>query len=297
MIIVKLKGGIGNQMFQYACGKALAHRYNVQLKLDHSFLEDKSKREDFTYRDYELSAFNIDLKLSLGDLKYLGLFPPQNHLHRYYYKVKRIISGYEYWNEKQFNFDYAIFDKGNKLCINGYFQSAKYFENISDIIRADFSFIPQNSDENHILLNHIQVAKNPVCVHVRRGDYLTIGGGTAYNICSLDYYKKAVNIIKNKVNNPTFFVFSADDPQWAINNLDIGAPFEIIGNQNTGAFGYENMRLMSLCRHNIIANSSFSWWGAWLNIDPAKIVIAPRKWFNDETIDTSDLLPETWIKL
>lgn len=137
---------------------------------------------------------------------------------------------------------------------------------------------------------------NAVSLHVRRGDYvsnLTIN--QFHGTCSLEYYNQAIAQIAKKVETPHFFVFS-DDPEWVKSNLKIDYSITIVDHNNADK-NYEDIRLMSLCKHHIIANSSFSWWGAWLCRNPNKIVIAPLKWFNDKSINTTDLIPDGWIKI
>ena len=140
------------------------------------------------------------------------------------------------------------------------------------------------------------LAVNSVSIHVRRGDYLTNPVTfQTHGLCDIDYYKKAIDEILDLVDKPHFFIFS-DDQSWAKSNIIFGAPTDYVMHNNS-LKNYEDLRLMSYCRHHIIANSSFSWWGAWLGNNPEKIVIAPKKWFNDPKIDTTDLIPDTWLRL
>lgn len=281
MIIVKLAGGIGNQMFQYACGRALAHHNSTTLALDHSFLEDRTPREGFTYRNYELNAFGIQLKIS--PLRRVIL-----------QKIRR----YRKYVEPRLTFDASLVKRGPRQYLQGYFQNEQYFLDISEVIRQDFSFVPVKSAENKELMEKILAANNAVSIHVRRGDYLTINSGQTHGVCSPEYYKNAISNMKQKVKDPTFFVFSADDPEWAkseFKSFDI--PFTVVGEKNTGIYGYENMRMMSLCTHNIIANSSFSWWGAWLNRNPQKFVIGPERWYSSEAMQRYNPCPENWLLL
>jgi hypothetical protein len=290
-------GGLGNQMFQYAAGKALAVKYNTELKLDHTFLEDRTPKKDFTYRNYELNAFGIDNKIQQKDMDKLGLsFKIKTH-EKILSTIIHIAHGYKKICQNSLQFEPTILSQGPNSFLIGYFQNERYFLSCEKIIRNVFSFIPPVSDENKVLIQYIQRLENPIAIHVRRGDYLTIGDGKVHYICSPEYYAQAVKIIREKTKNPTFLVFSADDPQWAKENLDIGAPFQVIGDKNVGAFGYENMRLISMCKHAIIANSSFSWWGAWLNKNPNKIVIAPKQWWANGSKQSLDIQPNSWITL
>src|ERR1035437_7293215 len=290
MIIVKLSGGLGNQMFQYACGRALARKFSVPLKLDHSFLEDKSKT-GITLRDYELYAFGIDKKINKAELSALGLDSATTSPYKTLFSVKRLLSGYKFYIEKGLAFNDELFKQGPKGYILGYFQNEKYFRDIQENIRKDFTFISSASEKNIQLANRIKNAENAVSVHGRRGDFLSFGNDKIHSTCEPSYYMNAIAMIKNKISNPVFFIFATDDPQWAEDNIKIDGPFELIGKQNAAA-GYEDMRLMSMCKHHIIANSSFSWWAAWLNPNPDKIVVAPKKWFNDSKMDTKNRLPQ-----
>ena len=136
---------------------------------------------------------------------------------------------------------------------------------------------------------------NSVSLHIRRGDYVSNQKtNQTHGTCDLDYYQRCITEIEKEVENPYFFVFS-DEIEWVKENLKINHPAEYV-DQNTGDKSYEDMRLMSQCKHNVIANSSFSWWGAWLNSYPDKIVFAPKRWFASDKHNTKDLIPEGWKK-
>jgi hypothetical protein len=191
-------------------------------------------------------------------------------------------------NKFDFHDEYLSFRKPKYL--EGYWQTEKYFGIHSDTIRNDFKF-PQLDLLNKEYADKIQHAES-VSVHIRMGDYINhpLHGG----ICTLEYYENAIALIKVKVENPLFFIFS-NDIEWCKNNLKLDNAIYITGNDGENSF--RDMQLMSMCKHNIIANSSFSWWGAWLNNNSDKIVIAPSKWFNDPTINTKDLIPDSWIQI
>ena len=279
MIIVRLAGGLGNQMFQYACGKALAHRHASALALDHSFLEDRRPREDFTHRSYALGIFGIDFRVSLRELAVL-------------------LTSHKVIDEKNFPPDAATLSMGGKLYLCGYFQDERYFESIADTMRKDFNFPAAISAGNAGFFAAVQKAEAPVSIHVRRGDYLTAGNGKMYVLCQEEYYRRAVELIKAHVPRPSFFVFSADDPEWAramFTRLD--ADCVLVENVAPEQYAYEDMRMMSICKHNIIANSSFSWWGAWLNPNPHKIVIAPEHWYAAKEYQHINPCPPVWRRL
>lgn len=287
MVIVQLIGGLGNQLFQYALARRIAHMHNVPLKLDfygfeayklHKYsLQHFNIREDFASPD-EIARF----KNKSGVLSRLATkFKP-------YYKCSVV-------HERFFYFDSNMLKVSKNVYLEGYWQSEKYFKDIEDIIRREFTVKYKSDVTNEQVAQNI-LSVNAVSLHVRRGDYvsnLTIN--QFHGTCSLEYYNQAIAQIAKKVETPHFFVFS-DDPEWVKSNLKIDYSITIVDHNNADK-NYEDIRLMSLCKHHIIANSSFSWWGAWLCRNPNKIVIAPLKWFNDKSINTTDLIPDGWIKI
>jgi hypothetical protein len=295
MIIVKLQGGLGNQMFQYAIGRKLSLLNKTQLKLDLNFLLDRTPRSDFTYRDYNLNIFNLKLEFATSD----EIKPFVNYLGS---KIKRKIYTYlflgknnKYISEKQFTCDPNIFKLTGNIYLDGYWQSEKYFADIKDILYREFTIKYPQDIRSREISNMIEITQS-VSIHIRRADYvqnqLTY---KIHGICDLDYYYNCINLLLDKVQNPHFFIFS-DDTQWVKENLKLNYPITFVDHNNASR-NYEDLRLMSQCQHNIIANSTFSWWGAWLNQNPDKIVYAPQKWFNDQTRDTKDIIPETWLKV
>lgn len=176
----------------------------------------------------------------------------------------------------------------------GYWQSERYFQDIVGIIRRDFSFQRPLAGLNLSLVKQI-AETNSVSLHIRRGDYVSNPQAFAiHGVCSIEYYEAAIKYVAERVSSPNFFVFS-DDMDWARSHLEIRHACCYVEN-NKGADSYVDMQLMSRCKHNIVANSSFSWWGAWLNGNADKLVTAPRRWFANET-DTTDLLPSAWVRL
>ncbi len=282
MIIVKMMGGIGNQMFQYAAGRRLSIKHKTILKLDLSFLLDRTPRENFTYRDYELGVFNIHENfVSPLEIKIFW--------------VKQKLKLINLVNEPQHYFHESMSSISDNSYLVGYWQSEKYFKDVEDTIRYEFNVKFKAEGINKKIAEEINSCES-VSVHIRRGDYVSNPETNKYHgLCPLEYYQKALKKITSRIENPHFFIFS-DDPEWAQKNLDFEHPSKFI-THNGAEKSYEDMRLMSLCKHNIIANSSFSWWGAWLNRNPDKIVIAPRKWFNDPSINTDDLIPESWMRI
>jgi hypothetical protein len=197
-------------------------------------------------------------------------------------------------DEKHFNFDSRILELSGTAYLNGYWQSEKYFMDAGDAIRSDFDLSCGPSPVSERIAGSIANSQS-VSIHVRRGDYVTNSAvGGYHGEQRLDYYLASIKHIAQNVRSPHFFVFS-DDPVWCRTNLKLEHPV-IYVDHNGPETAYEDMWLMSLCKHHVIANSSFSWWGAWLCRNPEKIVIAPKKWFVDESINTIDLVPDTWIR-
>jgi len=292
MILIQLNGGLGNQMFQYAIGRCLAHSLNTELKLDTSQFQPDN------LRNYALSVFRIvenfatpiDLTRVRRPLAWSIKYPVD--LLRSMIQPNAPIL---YIKESKFHFDPEILALPDNLYLEGYWQSEKYFKVIEKIIRNDFTFSVEPDYLNKQMADQIRICES-VSIHVRRGDFVTNPTTNAYHgTCSVDYYKKAIQIIKNRVHQPQFFIFT-DDPIWVREHLDTGYPTVFV-DFNGPEKDYEDLRLMSLCQHHIIANSSFSWWGAWLCQNTEKIVIAPIKWFNKPDINTQDLIPDTWIRL
>lgn len=294
MIIVKLMGGLGNQMFQYAAGKALALTHNTDLRFDLSWFDTITKSD--TVRTYNLTCFSFPdtIFASPKDLQSnKAIFLPS----RIKKLIKRLYPSFQknVILEKYFHYDPSLLDSPSNAYIEGYWQSFRYFEPFSNIIREELRFQTPMDAENQKLSESI-LATPSVSLHIRRGDYVTnTHANDFHGTTSLEYYDSAIKAIYKHITEPHFFIFS-DDIEWTTQNLSI--PFNATYiNHNHGNMAFEDMRLMSLCKHNIIANSTFSWWGAWLNTNPNKIVIAPKTWFQDNTINTNDLIPGSWLRV
>ena len=289
MITVKLKGGLGNQLFQYALGRNLSLINETNLILDISnFASDK-------LRNYALGSFNIPNTVTLSNKsnlknKFLYALGKKN------LPLSRILKlQINFINEYKFEFNDNILQSPNNSFLDGYWQSEKYFNSIEHTIRNDLLLNHEFSEAHKNLLNEI-LNTNSVSIHVRRGDYANNPTTKAYHgLCPIDWYVQAINKIKETEGNTHFFIFS-DDVDWVKSNLKSTERITYVSNGACGSDSDE-MTLMSRCKHNIIANSSFSWWAAWLNNNPAKIVIAPSRWFSAKDINTNDLIPETWIRL
>lgn len=289
MVIVKLTGGLGNQMFQYATARSLASIYNVGLKIDKNWFYSE---HGAAIREYELDCF--DIKRSFATKIEIDNFIGKDCFFRRVVERMRSHSTKRKYSDLSGCLRCNFFKLPKDIYLEGYYQSEKYFEEIEHIIRKDFSFKWPPSIENQKILEKINNTIS-VSIHIRRGDYVSDPKTKKkHGVCRLDYYKEAIEYMQKRVDNPTFFLFS-DDIDWVRQNLQIKYPSYYIDN-NQGNKSFEDMRLMSSCKYNIIANSTFSWWGAWLNNDENKIVIAPRNWFNIKR-DKKDLIPKNWIRL
>jgi len=288
MIIVKLQGGLGNQMFQYAMGRSVSLKKDTELSLDISSFEKDILRK------YALSPFQIKARFARPEeikkfIKYKRLHGPLRHLWNIFVASQR-----KYFEEKQFHFDYEVFNINKDAYIDGYWNTEKYFLDIRDILLNDFKTSNSSSKKNEEISKQISTS-NSVSIHIRRGDYANdLKTNSIWGTLEQEYYEKAMKIITEKISNPKFFVFS-DDMVWVKQNMNFPSDTIFINGNNP----VEDMRLMSLCKHNVIANSTFSWWGAWLNENKEKIVIGPKNWFKTkkQSTDTKDVLPLSWIKI
>ena len=251
-MIFRLTGGLGNQFFIYAAAKGIT--LDRQCSLQFHFGR--------ATRDYELDKYNVNINL----VEY------PKHLPTY--------------DEPSFNFDNGIYAAPKDCFVRGYFQSPKYFEDYVDVIRQELTL------KEPVRLEVMRVARmlqdsNSCFIHVRRGDYLNLGTKEVHGVLDLSYYQAAKAYIRERTDNPQFFVFS-DDRDWC--GQFMGHPVM------DGFTQHEDLYLMQACRHGIGANSSFSWWANWLGDYPGRINIAPKQWFLKD-LDTRDLIPEGWVRL
>lgn len=293
MIIANLVGGLGNQMFQYAAGRALSLERGVPLRLDVGEFSKHSIHQGFELGRVFAAPVALAGPAELYEiLGWRSFRPALRVLSR---PGARFIRGNSLVVEPYYHYFAGIRLVSSSCYLKGYWQSERYFSASSDSIRDDFTFCLPMSAENEQAAIDISSVK-AVSLHVRRGDYVrdpqTL---SVHGVCSLEYYGRAVRYIAERVADPMFFVFS-DDTDWVRRHLQINHPCRYIDN-NRGQESYNDMRLMSLCKHHIIANSSFGWWGAWLNSNPEKIVVAPARWFADGSRCLDDLFPEGWVKL
>lgn len=278
MITIQLLGGLGNQMFQYAAAKSLAEKNKTKVRLDLTWF-DQQFDSGTTPRTYELDCFVLDKKIIRYEPSHLDFF---KNMLVYSYK------------EPHFQYDPKFYNLPKQTTLKGYFQSEKYFSDIRAILLEDFFWAKKPSGKNSLVLKEIQNTPNCVSVHVRRGDYVSNENAAKFHgLTGVEYYQAAVKTIAKSVNKIKLYIFS-DEPEWCKKNLKFQHDTVYVSHNSEGS---EDMRLMKACRHNIIANSSFSWWGAWLNENPEKIVIAPKTWFSHGETNTNDVIPESWLKI
>ncbi|MEP4979593.1 alpha-1,2-fucosyltransferase [Ascidiaceihabitans sp.] len=278
MIYARLHGRLGNQMFQYAAARALAARLDVPFSID-------TRRAEHKGEGVLTRVFDVDWSTPQH-------LPPAQHVRPLAYFAWRAFGqNPKIYREQGLGYNAAFETLPDNTYLHGYWQAEQYFAPIANDIRAAFvprhAMSPQNADMA------ARIASGPsVSLHVRRGDYLTVG---AHGLCDQAYYEAALAKVAKGIDAPTVYVFS-DDPDWAKDNLPL--PFEkVVVDFNGPDTDYEDLRLMSLCQHNVLANSSFSWWGAWLNRNPDKRVAGPKDWFSDPKLNNPDILPKGWLQI
>ena len=293
MIAIKIFWWLWNQMFQYSTAFALSRKYNTKILIDKSFINNRFPISNYTFRKYELDiVFNTYEKESILS-KFSSKYKILNKIiHPYFYDIiNKIIYKKNYI--KEINWKY-IKNIWNNVYLNWYWQTSDYFKEYENEIKNIFEVKTKISQKNQEILNTItNNFLNTVSIHIRRWDYISNQNASSWHgTCNNDYYTKAINIIKEQINNPLFIVFS-DDIDWVKNNM--------IFSDNTIFIEWnkweDDLRLMYNCGNHIIANSSFSWWGAYLWKNKNKIIIAPSKWLNEINYNTSNILPDNWIKI
>lgn len=301
MVIVSIYGGLGNQMFQYAFGRSLATRLDTDLKYDYSF---NLRRKDFKQSDIVFLLDIFKLKIEHATIEEIRKFRVDNKVYRKaYIYLKNLIPSSIIRNkliyESTYDFHKSILSSDYNYYVSGYWQSEKYFKDIISILKEEFK-LQRPADLRNVDITEKIENSESVSVHLRGRDYIANPATKKMHFtCNLSYYERSfyylTKVLKKNIH---FFVFS-DDHNWARSFLQTEYPFTIVEGNSWNKGSYEDLRLMSLCKHNIIANSSFSWWGAWLNQNPHKIVVAPQKWFNDPklNIQSADIVPSNWIRL
>lgn len=287
MILVKLYGGLGNQMFQYAAARSLSLRLDLPVYYDDEYFLNPER-------------FGSQWPFALDHFKtFIGAYQPglpkkiHNLVHRLYRKLNTWgLKSSSHFFEKANRYNPNFKNIQNATVVDGYFQSYRYFEDIRKNLINEFKPLRSLDEKNQQTLQEMQSSQS-ISLHVRRGDYVSNNQASlVHGLCDLNYYQRAIQFFEAKLDKPVFYIFS-DDLNWARENLKIKSKSVLVDhNQDKN---YLDLYLMTQCHHNIIANSSFSWWGAWLNDHSEKIVIAPQKWFLNQEA-SPDLCPPDWIR-
>ncbi len=292
MIIVRLKGGMGNQMFQYAIGQQLAKRLKVDVEYDLTALLDRSRGSDFVYRNLDLDTFELNISTHQQE-RFLRALSRLKSGRITKYLRESMKKGRAYYLEPSFDFqEELLMAPVDNTVYEGWFQSYKYFEGIEKDLRLHFQFSQPILAQSKSLLHKIE-SQEAVCLNVRRTDFVS---NANLNGIDSSYFTRAVDFIRDCVDKPFLFIFS-DDIKWCEENLDFEIPYEVVKHVHKGYKFGNYMSLMSSCKHFIIPNSSFAWWAVWLNEYKDKIVVCPRKWFNDPTVSSEDLVPPEWNRI
>lgn len=285
MIVFQAQGGLGNQLFQYATARRIALQHQCPLVVDHHWFNNPRPGE--TPRRLELTRYPLQMRLA--NRNELARWAPLRS--RWAQYVKPLLP-LKLIREKGYGINRLVLNASAKTYLSGYWQSELYFNDIRDLLLTELSPIEPPSTEDAIVIAQIRQCES-VSIHIRRGDYVTSSSASVYHgLCSIDYYHSAIDYIAKRVDNPTLFVFS-DDPQWAEANLCSQHPTVYV-KHNSPDNAFQDLRMMSLCKHHILANSSFSWWGAWLAQHPCGIVVAPSRWFAANH-PTPNLIPSRWV--
>ncbi len=279
-------GGLGNQMFQYAAARSLSLKRGIPFSVT---FDDPYK---FVARKYALDIFQLDLNFAgMDDLR---KYAPKTGLKR---KIFRLLGknpdSFLFQEKEYYVFDPAFFDVDSHAYLRGFWQSYLHFEDIRAALLNDFGFKQPLSGKNKEWAK-LASESNSISIHVRRGDYVSVAqANKSHGVIEVPYYEQAIKAVSQRVEQARFFVFS-DDMPWVRENLKLPADTVFVEG-NDGEAAFEDMRLMTHCKHNIIANSSFSWWGAWLNQHPDKLVVAPNQWTTSAELKNITLAPAEWI--
>jgi hypothetical protein len=296
MIISRLSGGMGNQMFQYAVGRKLSLQYDVPLKLDTTFLLQRVTfpallRPDFAFRNYDLDVFAIAATIATAnDMKWWQRPILSGKAMLFIDAVLRKMPVLKGW-EKSFTFDERVLKLGPNAYLAGFWQSPKYFESIRNVLLEDFRLVHPLPEHSQRLVQEID-SKESLCMFIRRAD---IASKKFHGAVDVEYYTRAVNHLAARKNIEKVYIFS-DDIAWCKEHISVPFDTMFVDNQYAGKKWEDHMALMQHCKHFIISNSTFAWWPAWLAAYPDKIVVAPKQWFNGN-IDTKDLIPPEWVRV
>jgi len=295
MIVVKLRGGIGNQLFQYAAGRRMALVNDVELKLDISYYEIVNNRS------YKLNYFNV-IETMASHKEINRFYAKSSFLKRIFGRRKGRSKDFsdKVITDRLFEVNSQLFEPVKDAFLDGYWGDEIYFRDIEDQIRKEFEFRVHFPDGYHEWNNAIQ-SVNSVSVHVRRADYLLPAHQRIFRLLDESYYERAIEFIRRSVNRPVFFVFSDEIKMVKEMGCFQKSNVTFIEDDRINE-DYIEFALMRKCKHNIVANSTFSWWTAWLNQNREKVVIAPERWYTDERFQSAygvSILRtnQNWIKL
>lgn len=283
MIITELNGGLGNQLFQYAAGLSLALKHQTTLKVSIQF-----KNND-TSRNLGLSHFNTNvIEANQEEINQLYSSSTLNR------SIQALLPPpfKHYFREKHFAYQSGFNKLGPNVYLKGYWQSELYFSSIADQVKATFTLKPEYYSSVLSLIEEIKTSES-VSIHIRKGDYLLHPYSEYYASLESAYYITAIAALQEQHPQLKLFVFT-DDPNWVKENLHLASPYRLISGIETSSM-YEDFQAMLSCKYHIIANSSFSWWTAWLSAREGKKVIAPKQWFKNGPTDTQDLVPKSWL--
>lgn len=293
MIISRIFQGLGNQLFQYAIGRAMALRNSTTLKLDTSFYKDSEVTQwGYTYkRNFELSRYNVQIiEASESEIGlYLGRSAP-NMAQRIEYRLlpahrpRKIIEDLSKFSPELNQL------KGN-LYLDGYFTSEEFFKDHAQTIRNEFTLKNEMSEENRLWAEKM-AACNSVCISYRRTNFVN---NPLHEVCFMEYYLNGLKKVEELLDEPlTVFIWS-DDNEWTRENFR--PPYECHYMTHNFPDFHEDLRLMTQCKHHVIPNSTFSWWAAWLGEWKDQIVVAPERWLNSDEIEYGHVIPERWHKI
>jgi hypothetical protein len=300
MIVVRLTGGLGNQMFQYALGRHLALKNDTDVVVDTTYFEYiPNNNPHFVKREYALDIFSTDIRI-FQPMNWEGLpYYSRNLTHRLKHCLKRASKLYRYCGSyeilqegRPFTFNKHILKSGNNAYLIGYWQNEKYFKDIEQQIKQDFD-LKNIWGVDIIQLAHEIENLDSVCLNVRRGDFVN---NPVHSFVGTGYISKAVTYIRSNTDIQRIYIFS-DDVEWCTENLRLDCPHLFVPHSYAGLKFSSYLYLMTKCRHFIIPNSTFGWWAAWLAENPDKMVIAPKQWVNVPGLDASGIIPNGWITM
>jgi len=312
MVVSRIFMGLGNQMFQYAAGRSLSLHKKVPLKLETTSYERYDRRKfelnTFFTIDCEIASAEEVLKYQISQpvkrvwnkffpkdkIRFLGLPYEETGIKRTLLQVNELLSpSYKKrtYLEAEYHYNPDFFKAPDDVFLIGYWMSWRYFEKFDKEIRKDFTVRP--GLVAHLIDIEREIRqKNSVSVHIRRGDFTTPGNLLIHGVIPVEFYQKAIAEVSSKTSAPHLYVFS-DDIAWVKENLKTEFPITFVSNEISKS-AIEDFYLMTLCKHNIIANSTFAWWAAYLNNNPGKMVFAPEKWLNVAPYNYRDVYPLSW---